>query len=281
MKGKGIVKKKIGWLNKILLIMILLAFTNGCSSMTSDGTKQNNSNGREKSSEITLSNEKETYIGQNKVDIEKRKVDTNQNRIYGYRNGDIFLRKYSENKLVKQIILVEQSRDSVSIGTLHLLVKKGLDDWEEELTCKAYLGKNGIDKTREGDLRTPSGDYGMRMAFGIKNDPGSLIPYTKLTDSMYLCGDREYYNQLIDTSQISHRCTNNSEHLIQYRPQYNYALFFDYNHDNVYGKGSAIFLHCFGNYNFTLGCISVAEENMLKILRRVDVNSRICIYQHS
>lgn len=273
--------KQKGWLKKLVLVMLLLAFTNGCSSMTSEGIKQYNPAGGKKSSEFALNDKKETDVRQDRVDVKKTEVDSNQNRVYGYRNGDNFLKKYSKNKLVRQIILVEQSEKSVSTGTLYLLVKNDLDDWEEELTCKAYLGKNGIDKTKEGDLRTPTGDYGMRKAFGIKDDPGSLIPYTKLIDSMYLCGDREYYNQFIDTSQLNHRCTDNSEHLIQYRPQYNYALFFDYNHDNVYGKGSAIFLHCFGNYDFTLGCISVAEENMVKILRKVNIDSRICIYPHS
>ena len=77
---------------------------------------------------------------------------------------------------------------------------------------------------------------------------------------------------------LNHICSNNSEHLIRYIPQYNYALIFDYNKENVYGKGSAIFLHCYGSYPYTLGCISVAEENMIKILKTVDKNARICIY---
>ncbi len=177
--------------------------------------------------------------------------------------------------------MVEQSKETVSTGTLFLLVKNSDGAWKEKLRCKAYLGKNGLDKTREGDVRTPTGDYGFIMAFGAKDDPGSLIPYIKLTDSMYLCGDRDYYNQFIDSSKIDHRCSNNSEHLIQYIPQYNYALFIDYNKEGVYGKGSAIFLHCFGNYPYTLGCVSVAEENMKKILRTADTNSRICIYHGS
>ena len=57
-----------------------------------------------------------------------------------------------------------------------------------------------------------------------------------------------------------------------------YALFIDYNKDCIYGKGSAIFLHCTGNYPYTLGCISLSEEHMVKIIRLVDSNARICIY---
>ena len=199
-------------------------------------------------------------------------------RDYGYRNGNKYLQQYQANSLVKQIILVEQSATEVNVAKLYLLAKDDRDGWQEILQCKAYLGKNGIDKTREGDIRTPTGDFGMLMAFGAKEDPGSLIPYTRLTNTMYLCGDKEYYNQFIDVSKVSHTCSGNSEHLLSYVPQYNYALFFDYNKENVYGKGSAIFLHCFGSYPFTMGCIAVAEENMVKILKTVDGHGRICIY---
>ena len=120
----------------------------------------------------------------------------------------------------------------------------------------------------------------MTMAFGAKDDPGSLIPYTKLTNTMYFCGDKEYYNQFIDVSKVKHTCSGNSEHLLSYIPQYNYALVFDYNKENIYGKGSAIFLHCLGANPFTLGCIAVSEENMKKILTTADLNSRICIYSN-
>ena len=201
-----------------------------------------------------------------------------QPKVFGYGGGDFYLNKYMQDSVVRQILLIEQSKMEQSVGKLCLLFKTSDNHWIEKLQCKAYLGKNGIGKSREGDNRTPTGDYGMLMAFGIKDDPGSIISYTKLTNTMYLCGDREYYNRFIDVSKINHACSKNSEHLIRYVPQYNYALIFDYNKENIFGKGSAIFLHCFGNNPYTLGCISVAEENMVKILRTIDKNARICIY---
>lgn len=199
---------------------------------------------------------------------------------YGYKNGDVFLKKYRIEPSVRQIILVAQSDTKVSDARLFLITKNAAGDWDEKLNCQAFLGKNGIDKTKEGDMRTPTGDFGMTMAFGAKDNPGSLVPYTKLTNTMYLCGDKEYYNQFIDVSKVNHTCSGNSEHLISYIPQYNYALFFDYNKENVYGKGSAIFLHCFGKNPFTLGCVAVAEENMVEILKTIDKNARICIYSN-
>lgn len=195
---------------------------------------------------------------------------------YSYGNGNRYLAQYANNKSVRQIILVEQSRTAVSEATLFLLRKENGKRWQEQFRCPAYLGKNGIDKAKEGDARTPTGDYGMLLAFGIKDNPGSRIPYTKLTSGMYVCGDNSYYNQFIDADRLKHSCKG--EHLIEYTPHYNYALFIDYNKEGVPGKGSAIFLHCFGSKPYTGGCVSVSEENMVRILRAVDGNVRICIY---
>ena len=225
--------------------------------------------------EASVPSETESDRNDETVQIDGEETDTDT---YGYGIGDEYLRKYRDEETVRQIVLVEQSDRSVSDGILYLFCKDDNNRWKLALACNAFLGKNGIGKTMEGDKKTPTGDYGFLMAFGVKDDPGALIPYTKLTNTMYLCGDKEYYNRFIDTAELNHLCGSNSEHLIRYVPQYNYALFIDYNKDCVYGKGSAIFLHCMGSYPYTLGCISLSEEHMLKIIRSVDSNARICIY---
>lgn len=276
----NVLNHKLLKLSKTLLLALLLFSVIGCGSISAKSSQ----------SKPIVSNvpvKTETCLQENNSNIENEKnisvkTESNTEKIlkkeYGYRNGDKYLVQYQNISAIKQIILVEQSAAEVSVGRLYVLTKNKQGNWQEFLQCKAYLGKNGLDKSREGDVRTPTGDFGMTMAFGAKDDPGSLVPYTKLTNTMYLCGDREYYNQFIDVSKVNHICSGNSEHLLSYVPQYNYALVFDYNKENVFGKGSAIFLHCFGNYPFTLGCVSVAEENMVKILRTVDTNARICIY---
>lgn len=280
---------------KILLLAALFLAVIGCGSLDAKAVQGKTvvSNFPVKASNNIKEDHDKSVLPNNdkgeKLKASKEKSNGNQKdksktveqsvlREYGYRNGDQYLLRYQDNDLVQQIILVEQAAVEISVGRLFLLVKNEKGDWQETLQCKAFLGKNGIDKVKEGDKRTPTGDYGMLMAFGAKDDPGSLISYTKLTDTMYLCGDKEYYNQFIDVSKVKHTCSNNSEHLIRYIPQYNYALIFDYNKENVFGKGSAIFLHCVGSYPYTLGCVSVTEENMIKILKTVDKNARICIY---
>lgn len=256
----------------ILFFAVILTLASGCNSMGTNILGISNNVIQEPVKKSNVPNaEKEKNIDYTII----------ERKSYGYKNGDKYLKQYSSVHSVKQILLVEQSKEVASEGTLFLMIKNESGDWQEVFRCEANLGKNGIDKTREGDARTPTGEYGFLMAFGAKKNPGSLIPYTKLTDTMYLCGDKEYYNQFIDVSKVDHHCSDNSEHLIRYIPQYNYALFIDYNKEGVFRKGSAIFLHCFGNYPYTMGCVSVAEENMVKILRTVDSNSRICIYQSS
>ena len=294
--------KQIWRFGNIIILTVLLFAVVGCSSMSannkSSGTvvsnvpvktertlqnKSGNTVSLSKPAEDKLKEKTENKNDADKAIAKKPESTTSETQVakngFGYRNGDIYLTKYQDVAAVNQIILVEQSEAEASAAILFLLAKNEKGEWQEQLQCKALLGKNGIDKVREGDKRTPSGDFGFLMAFGAKEDPGSLVPYTKLTNTMYLCGDKEYYNQFIDVSKLDHRCGNNSEHLLSYIPQYNYALFIDYNKERIFGKGSAIFLHCFGSYPFTLGCVSVAEENMVKILRTVDANARICIYQ--
>lgn len=208
----------------------------------------------------------------NKAEAITPKIDYSK-----YAKGAIHLQKYAEESKIRSIILVQQSKESVSKATLTLLVKGDKTPvWAEMLSVKAYLGKNGIDKVREGDKKTPSGDFGIITAFGIADNPGTTLPYLKVNDTMYCCDNREYYNKIIDVNKVKHSCTG--ERLIRYNPQYKYAVFLDYNKECEFGKGSAIFLHCVGSYDYTLGCISVAETDMIKILKTIDLNTRICIY---
>lgn len=193
-------------------------------------------------------------------------------------NGNVYLAQYQYDESVHQLVLVRQSESDISGATLYLLEKNKYNQWHMIMECPAYIGENGLDKTIEGDKKTPRGDFSLSHAMGIKPDPGSIMTYTVITDSMYVCGDPEYYNQIIDTAYVAHECGSNSEHLIDYIPQYNYTLYVDYNPQNEYGKGSAIMLHCFGSYPYTMGCIAIAEENMIKVLQTVSNGSRICIY---
>lgn len=182
--------------------------------------------------------------------------------------------KYRDNEAVRNILEVKYTGGSRAEVVLR---KKGKSTWKTVLSCKGFVGKRGVGKTREGLKRTPSGDFGITSAFGIKSDPGSILPYVKVTEDMYWCSDRSHYNELIDIDQYPHDCSG--EHLIDYSPHYDYGLFFDYNTNPIrYGAGSAFFVHCTDGTPHTAGCIAVSKSNMLKIIRNVMPGSRLCIF---
>ena len=204
--------------------------------------------------------------------------DANQTDETDWSDGadwDALQEKYLRDDAVQDLIFVKYEGNAKA--TLYLYEKDEENNWEETLCCLAYTGGNGIDKEREGDRRTPTGDFPITHAFGIQDDPGSQMEYLKVNNNHYWCGDKEHYNQLVDISKDWHSCRG--EHLIDYTKQYAYAMNIGYNTEGTYGKGSAIFLHCFGYCEYTLGCVSVAEENMIKLLQRCGEGTRICIYK--
>lgn len=185
--------------------------------------------------------------------------------------------KYLNDDGVRQIITVQAVDErSALVKLFEKSVVNGKNVWTETLSCDGLIGKCGLGKTKEGDSKTPIGDFGFTCAFGIKENPGTAMEYVDVTENTYCCGDENFYNQLIDLEQHPHDCSD-GEHMIEYSPEYNYGLFIDYNKEGTPGLGSAIFLHCSGANAFTGGCIAVSEENMVTILRAVEPGARIII----
>lgn len=139
-----------------------------------------------------------------------------------------------------------------------------------------FVGKNGINKTGEGDAKTPTGTLRPLSAFGIKPNPGTKMPYKDITPSTFACDeDCEYYNTIIDTAVVHHPCKG--EEMYSYQPQYNYGIETDFNKECVYPKGSAIFVHVKGTKGYTGGCIAFDEDKMIEILRNCDLSLVITV----
>ncbi len=166
----------------------------------------------------------------------------------------------------EQIVLVEYNGGSKATLSIH---EKKDGAWTQLSSCKAYVGKNGIDKSVAGDKRTPTGTYNLTTPFGIKADPGAKMAYTKVTKYHYWCGasNSGYYNQLVDERAVNRKHTSSDEYLINYKGVYNYCMFIDYNAEGKAGKGSCIFLHCTGRNKYTAGCVAVSESMMKKIIQ--------------
>ena len=165
-----------------------------------------------------------------------------------------------------QVVLVEYISGSNATLSVHDRIN---GTWVERLSTSAYVGKNGIGKTKEGDKKTPVGVYNLNTPFGIKADPGAKMPYTQVTKYHYWCGSSssKYYNQLVDSRVTGRSYTSSDEHLIDYKGVYNYCMFIDYNAQGQAGKGSCIFLHCKGSNPYTAGCVAVDEGVMKQIIQ--------------
>ena len=175
-----------------------------------------------------------------------------------------------------QVVLVEHSGGSNAVLSLH---EKKDGAWQKLYECAAYVGKNGVGKEKEGDKKTPLGVYNLTTPFGIKDDPGAAMPYTKVTEYHYWCGDSssQYYNKLMDERTCDRKHTSADEYLIDYVGEYNYAMFIDYNAAGVPHKGSCIFLHCTGKNKYTAGCVAIPEAAMKQVLQWAKSGVKIVI----
>ena len=175
-----------------------------------------------------------------------------------------------------QIVLVEHQSGSKARLSIH---QKKSGVWTELYSETAYVGRNGIGKTKEGDGKTPTGTYNLTQPFGIKANPGSNMSYTQVTKYHYWCGTSgsEYYNKLVDMRKVNRKYTSSDEYLINYKGVYNYCMFIDYNASGKEGKGSCIFLHCKGSKSSTAGCIAVSEAAMKKIIKWAKSGAKIVI----
>lgn len=159
--------------------------------------------------------------------------------------------------------------------------KKGENSWDMVWKEASIVGRGGITTDKvEGDGKTPAGTYGFTMAFGLKEDPGSTLPYHKIVKGDYWVDDSSsaYYNKLVNTS-VTPKSWNSAENMAAASPYYNYALALDYNADCVPGKGSAIFLHCFtaSADNGSAGCIRLPQEKAMELVQSATERTKIVI----
>lgn len=213
-----------------------------------------------------------------------------------------YLKQY---KLYKNIISqdeVEQTLFGQPISTerngeYRIAVKTAVDgDYHAELSiyqaqngayakvfsCPALIGKNGPGKQSEGDVKTPLGTWTIGEAYGVKDDPGALVPFTKITDDMYWCAtgsNGTKYNSLLFKSDDPTADYSEDEHLADYEIRYAYLLDLGYNAPGAPYAGNAIFLHCWKTPDTpTGGCVAISEEDMITVLQTVTPGTSVTIF---
>ena len=169
-----------------------------------------------------------------------------------------------------QVVLVEAAGGSNAWVSIHERDESG--EWVRIMGTYGFIGKRGLGKEREGDMRTPVGVFHFTRAFGIAENPGCAIPYVRVGPEHYWSGDVRpgmHYNEMVDIRDLPGLNRQASEHIIDYVPQYEYCLNISYNEDGTPGKGSAIFLHCTGTNEYTAGCVAIPKDKMRLVMQRV------------
>ena len=178
-----------------------------------------------------------------------------------------------------QLFVVAGVGKSTAWVSMH--TKDPINGWRQIMTTPGFIGRAGLGKKAEGDGKTPVGIYYFTKAFGINKDPGCALPYTKIDGNHYWSGDDRpgmMYNHLVDLRQYPTLNVDNSEHIIDYDPNYRYCLNISYNEGGTPGLGSAIFLHCFGAAKpYTGGCVAIPEDKMIIVMKNVQANCIVLI----
>lgn len=149
---------------------------------------------------------------------------------------------------------------------------KGAKGWRVRGKGDAYIGKNGLEKTREGDARTPVGELRPLRAFGILPNPGTSLPWLQVQPGTIACDEEgPYYNKIVQGIEVG------GERMWELSPEYDYGIETDYNKDGIWPLGSAIFIHCKGAKAWTGGCVALDKRLMMQILKTADDGLRISI----
>ncbi|MCR5119945.1 MAG: L,D-transpeptidase family protein [Lachnospiraceae bacterium] len=177
-----------------------------------------------------------------------------------------------------QLIIVGDANGTSAPFTLY--EKDENENWMLVFSVKSYIGRHGYNDNRhQGDETTPTGLYHFTRAFGIADDPGCTIGYTKVNEHHYWVGnsDSPYYNTMISDLDTSNFSKKSSEHLIAYTQPYQYCLNISFNTEQTPGRGSAIFLHCYSERPDTGGCVAIPQKYMKQLLCRLHTDCVIAI----
>ncbi len=182
-----------------------------------------------------------------------------------------------ENKIGQssQIILVRDNSFFFFTKTTLYALEKHKDKWQTVFEpFDAVIGRNGFAPTgekREGDGRTPSGIYTLKMSFGYDSSVKTKMPYRQvLADDIWVDDQNaEDYNLWVkksETHATSYEMMRRDDNL------YKYGIVIEYNTDPIIkGNGSAIFLHIWKGRGIpTAGCVAVSEESIIKIIGWLD-----------
>ena len=178
-----------------------------------------------------------------------------------------------------QLIVVAGVGETTCYVSMH--EKDAGGKWKMILQSPGYIGREGMGKADSYHAVTPIGTFTIDKAFGIADDPGCQMEYTKVTNDHYWSGDvREgmHFNEFVNINDVPGLDLKESEHIIDYDYEYKYCLNMGYNSKCVPGEGFAFFFHCTSLASpYTGGCVAVSEAVMKVIMQRIKNGCKITI----
>jgi L,D-peptidoglycan transpeptidase YkuD (ErfK/YbiS/YcfS/YnhG family) len=177
-----------------------------------------------------------------------------------------------------QVLLVTNNYPLSFAVKIYALEKQG-NKWKKAWeSFNGVIGKKGFAKPeekREGDGKTPSGIFALKMTFGYNESIKTKMPYRQaLTNDLWIddvhAGDYNRWVKNEDTRALSYEKMKRDDNL------YKYGIIIEYNTSPVIkGHGSAIFLHVWrGENSATAGCVAVSEEDIIRILDWLDPEAK-------
>ena len=182
-----------------------------------------------------------------------------------------------------QLFVVAGMGMDKTTGFVTMHKKDSSGNWKQILSSPCYVGENGLcpdAQYKEGVKQTPIGTYKFNKAFGVGEDIGCAIPYTKVNENTYICRDvnDSHYNQFIDITQTPNVNKDECVNIYEREYDFQYCLNISFNEECTPGRGSAIFLRCLGQEKpYTGGCVAVPENIMQLIMKNVDKDCVVVI----
>lgn len=153
------------------------------------------------------------------------------------------------------------------------LWEHGATGWKQTWACAdAVAGRAGFappGAKREGDGCSPSGIFGISLAFGYAPTGETALPYRCCTATDLWIDDPESpdYNRWVTAPHPA----RSAERMRRADALYEFGLVLDYNRGPVVpGVGSAIFVHVRNPQGTgTAGCLALPRAEMIALLRRL------------
>jgi len=188
--------------------------------------------------------------------------------------GDTCFRKVEPLGHAQQVVCVTTDSRASFRARVEMFEKQGSEWVLVGGKMPAVVGRNGLSREkREGDGKSPEGVFDLGPFFGSREKPeGVKFPYRQTTDNDFWVDDPN--SPLYNTWQTgpANGRWNSAETLKRKDHLYDYVVVINYNMSPpLAGRGSAIFMHVWnGPDEGRSGCVALAEDDLLKIMRWLD-----------